>query len=103
MTTSPKKRHPKKYLTEASIIKDIDKAHAKIKKLSMQAQTALDTEELLRGGNVSACRKAQEQADLLLGKIKRLKETRLVRLGKTLAMFKTKPLVGDDTVVLQTK
>jgi len=104
-TLTPKKRAPKKYTTEASILKDIDKAHAKIKKLEAFAQTHLDMEELLRGSDVATptARKHQEEADMLLGKIKRLRETRLVRLGKTLAMFRTKPLVGDETVVLQYK
>jgi hypothetical protein len=93
-TTLKKKRAPKKYLTEESILKDIDLAHRKIQKLEKFAQTNLDLEELLRGSNVSDARKHQEEADGLLGRIKRLRETRLVRLGKTLAMFRTKPLVA---------
>ena len=90
---------PKRYTSEAMVLADIDKVHKQIDKLKKKAQQELDSEELYKGtDNLSELRKHREEADRLLGKIDRLKNTRLKRLGKTLAEFRTLalPVEGLD-------
>lgn len=87
-------------------MKDIEKAHKKILKFKREAQTCLDAEEMLAGSdNVNTLREVREQADDLLGKVRRLENTRLVKLGKTLAMFDTMPIpvegLNQPDVILQ--
>jgi len=89
----PKRQH--KFQSEAELLKAIDRAHRKIDKLLSLAQIEPDSEALARGCDTTACRLAREQADLLLGKIKRLRETRLVKLGNALAAIRTIP-IGED-------
>lgn len=98
-----KKPAPRRYTSAAEIEKDIARVHRKIKKLENKAQEELDSESLYRGVDVAECRKHEDAATELLGKIKRLKDTRLKRLGNTLSNFKTKPLglegIGEDVIL----
>lgn len=104
-----KRQH--KYQSESEILKKIDAAHRKLKKLSMAAQAHLDMEELTRGADLKECREHKEEADALLGKIKRLRETRLPKLQNLLAEFRTIPLgevgnvagLNEQQVVLRSK
>ena len=84
----------KRYTTREQILKDIDRAHAKVKKLEAQAQEQLDAESLLAGTDaVAEKRKHGEAADKLLRKIKYQKERRLPKLGAKLAEMDTRVLV----------
>ncbi len=83
----------KKYTHRDQILKDIARAHAKIKKAKEVAQGFLDEEELLTGtGNVVELRAAREAADKQFRKIKRLEMVRLPKLGEKLAEMDTMPL-----------
>jgi hypothetical protein len=81
-----------KFKTEADVLKQIDAAHRKIKRLEMAAQTHLDLADLARGADLKESCEHDDEATLLLGKIDRLKNTRLKRLGSTLAALRTIPL-----------
>jgi len=76
----------------AEIEKAIDASLRKRDKLRAQAQCALDAESLFEGCDEVSYRKAGEEADKLLGKIKRLENTRLKKLQNLLAAFNTQPL-----------
>lgn len=83
----------KKHTHRDQIVKDIDRAHAKIKFAKEAAQGFLDEEELLTGtGNVVELRAAREAADKQFRKIKRLETVRLPKLGEKLAEMDTIPL-----------
>jgi len=86
-----KRKRQKKYLTEADVLKDIDKAHHKIHRLEKAIQCHLDLEELEEEDLMEA-RKHSDEADRLLGQVSRLRSTRLVRLGATLADMRTIPM-----------
>jgi len=76
---------PRRYTDRNQIIKDIDSTHRKIARLTA----------------IVAKQGDKDEEEMAIAKIKRLRETRLVRLGKTLAMFDTMPLIGDNEVILQ--
>lgn len=98
------KRTPKRYQTREQILRDINAAHRKIKRLEKKAESELALEKTFKdSGTFGPGTKHRDLANKFLGQIKRLKETRLVRLGKTLAMFDTEPMPGvtDRSVVLQ--
>lgn len=87
----------KRYTTREQIVKDIDRALAKVQKSLEQAREHLDAEELLTGGdNVTALREEREKADKLFRRIKRLQERRLPALKSKLAEFDTISLLPDD-------
>lgn len=97
------------WLSSAEIEKAIDRAYRKRDKLRVQAQTMLDMEELLKGCDEVASKNAACEADKLLGKISRLENTRLKKLQRLLAEFRTIPLgaangvegLKEESVVLQ--
>lgn len=83
----------KRYKNREQILKDIDRAHAKIAASKKVAQGFLDEEELLTGtGNLVELRAARESADKQFRKIKRLETVRLPKLGEKLAEMDTLPL-----------
>lgn len=86
---------PKRYTSREMVLKDIDKAHRKIKRLKAQTQTILDAVEFLNVEDAVERKNLNESADELLAKISRIENTRLVKLGKTLAMFDTIPLGAE--------
>lgn len=104
-------KRQKKWNSEAEILKAIDSAHRKLERMRKAAQLQLDCEELYRGCDATESRNAKEMADQLLGKIKRLQETRLPKLGQLLSEFRTIPLgeingvegLKENQVVLQNK
>lgn len=88
----------KRYKNREQILKDIDRAHAKIAAAKKVAQGFLDEEELLTGtGNVVELRAAREAADKQFLKIKRLQTVRLPKLGEKLAEMDTLPLAGVES------
>jgi hypothetical protein len=101
-----KQRHWK---SAAEIEKAIDSSFRKRDKLRMCAQTHLDMEALFKDVDSVIANAAAEQADILLGKINRLENTRLKKLQRLLAEFKTVPLgaangvegLKEESVVLQ--
>jgi hypothetical protein len=83
----------KRYKNRDQILKDIDRAHAKIRRLEKDAQSWLDEERLYEGTPmVSELRNARENADKFLKAIKYQKERRLKYLGGKLAEMDTMPL-----------
>ena len=91
-------KRQRRWKTEAEILKAIDAVYRKITRLSFQAQTHLDVELLLSGCDEVSSKRAAEEADVLLGKIKRLKETRLPKLQRLLAEMRT-PTLGEKNGV----
>lgn len=95
-------KNQKKYLTRDQILKDIAKAHKKIVKLKAEAaqlDAAAEFQKL--AGNQGAYEAAANDAESLWKKAERCENTRLKKLGATLAAFDTKPMFGDEQVVLQ--
>lgn len=80
------------------ILRKIDLANARIKKLKTLAQDALDSEQLFLGSDVNETRKFREEADKHFRAIKRLEKVRLAKLGRALAEFDTVPL-GENQLV----
>lgn len=94
-------KRQKIYRSREQILKDIDAAHRKIKRLEIRAQTEINAEkECLRQENNQYVGHRHE-ADRLLGKISRLRNTRLKKLGATLAEFDTTPLQVEGLNVEQ--
>lgn len=91
-------KRQKKYHTEDDVLKDITKCERKIVRLGRKAQDELNLEEMEKGCDLRLDREHGELADRLLGKIKRLRETRIVRLGRTLAEMRTIPLGATNGV-----
>lgn len=96
LTKKPKRQ--KRWRTEAEILKAIDAVYRKIGRYSMFAQTQLDLESLAKDCDIVACKNHREKADQFLGKIKRLKETRLPKLQLLLAEMRT-PALGEKNGV----
>ena len=99
-------KRQKKYTTREQIIKDIDASIRKRDKLMSKAQAADEAAEFFRvSENDSEYRKFKEESDSMLAKAGRITNTRLKRLGRTLAMFDTEPLsacgLDDKQVTLQ--
>lgn len=94
----------KKYTSREQIIKDIDKALAKVTKAKAVAQEHLDQESFLIGTtNLSELRAHREAADFQLRKIKRLENVRLKMLKEKLSEFDTAPLaLPPDTLPAKT-
>jgi len=100
---TPKRQ--KKYLTRDMILKDIDKAHRKIKQAEVEAGLTDALILFFRDtGNRAKLEEHQGISDRLWKKINRLKNTRLKKLGMTLAAFDTAPMPGvvdSEQVVLE--
>lgn len=97
-----RRKRQKKYRQRTEILKDIAAAERKHARLLSKAQAALDAEEFYKmTDNTVERTKHREEADKLLGKAKRLHETRMRKLGATLAAFDTKPLQVDGLNVEQ--
>lgn len=99
-------KRKKIYATREAILKDIDAARRKMKRLRKQSLEH-DGESKIwfsMGNEVNANNEMDESARLWR-KASRIENTRLKRLGATLAMFDTVPLGGDGLdkreVVLQ--
>ena len=84
------------------IVKDIDAAITKLAVLQAKA-AGCDAESCIyrAAENKTAMDEAQMEADKLWARADRLKNTRLKKLKLTLAAFDTKPMFGDEQVVLQ--
>lgn len=83
----------KKYTSREMILRDIAAAERKHKRLLAAAQIELDAEKFYEGTeNIVDKKNHRDEADRLLGKAKRLKETRLRKLGLSFAAFDTQPL-----------
>jgi len=81
------------YTNRDQIIKDIDKALAKVSKAKLVAQEHLDQEALLLGSdNLSDLRAHRKAADFQFRKIKRLQDVRLKELKAKLSEFDTATL-----------
>jgi hypothetical protein len=88
----------KRPVTKESLLKQIDRAHKKIKKLEASAQEWLDEEKLYEGTPMLVERRAAaEKADGFFKKIKYQKERRLKKLGEKLAEIRT-GLLFDPTL-----
>lgn len=104
----------KKYVTREMILKDIDRAlkkregfkrQAKIQDDAAKAYSMLATEcawESVEKNRI-ASESARDEANRLWDSAKRIDQTRLPKLQRTLAAFDTQPMFGDEQVVLQTK
>lgn len=86
----------RKYKNRDQIIRDIDKARAKVQCAKKIAQEHLDAEELLTGiaSRLSELKQHRENADAQFRKIKYLETRRLPALGNALAEWDTKLLPG---------
>ena len=85
-------KRQKKYLTRDQIISDIDKSSAKMNRLIKMASAHDDAAELFKvSENEVEYKRNADLADKLFAKAKRIENTRLKRLGKTLAMFDAAP------------
>jgi len=95
-------KRQKKYVTRESILKDIDAAHRKIKKLTSEAADLDLIAEMAKVcGNQAAYEVNAEEAERLWKRAERMENTRLKKLGATLAAFDSVPMFGDSQVVLQ--
>lgn len=95
-------KRQKRYLTAEMVLQDITKAHKKIAKLKSQAATLdADAEVAKLMGNQSSFEVASDEAETIWKKVERMETTRLRRLQNTLAAFQTKPMFGEEGVVLQ--
>lgn len=100
-----KTKRQKKYLTEESILKDIDATHRKLKHTRDRA-AALQSEAELCAEKVTRD-KLLDSAVRLWKKAERLENTRLPKLGDVLARFRTIPFpvegLYNPQVVLEAK
>lgn len=102
-------KRQKHYTSEEMIIKDIDAAQRRVKRLLRQADANDATADLIAlsedPSNVETIRNERLLADMRRAMAKRLEETRLVKLENTLAAFRSELLPGmtGKDVVLQSK
>jgi len=94
-------KRQKHYTSREQILKDIDKAHRKIKRLEAKAELELAAERHCRSQESNRYVGHRDEANRLLGMISRLRNTRLRKLGATLAGFDTKPLQAPGLDVEQ--
>lgn len=99
-------KRQRKYTSREMIVRDIDAAHRKMKRLRAAAQDAAETAELAATmGNDVQCRNSRDESDRLWLKSNRIENTRLRKLGATLAMWDTAPLgvegLSAEQVTLQ--
>lgn len=99
-------KRQKKYTSREMVIKDIDAAHRKIKRLRKQADERLAESDLFEViGNQIAAKAAREESDKLWEQSNRVENKRLKKLGATLAAFDTAPLgiegLNQEQVVLE--
>lgn len=100
---APTKRNKKLYATREAILKDIESARKKMERI--RAKSVEHDEEAKAwyalGHQVNGDNEKDEAARLWR-KASRIENTRLKRLGSTLAIFDTIPLSGEcEAVVLQ--
>lgn len=99
-------KRQKKYTSREMILKGIDAAHRKIKRLRKQADE-LTASALLYAemGNEVKAKAAREDSEKLWEQSNRVENKRLKKLGATLAAFDTVPLgiegLNQEQVVLE--
>jgi hypothetical protein len=107
-------KRQKKYQTREMILKDIDRAvkkregyrrEASVQDAAHAAFSKLASEGI--GGQVALrmiqANEARDEANRLWDSAKRIDQTRLPKLQRTLAAFDTQPMFGDEQTVLQAK
>lgn len=95
-------KRQKKYLTREAILKDIAAAHRRMAKWSGRALELSVAAEMQKAlGNHARSVALYHDSYYLLERCERIRDTRLKKLGATLAAFDTKPMFGDEQVVLQ--
>lgn len=95
-------KRQRKYTTRAMILKDIDAARRKITRLRHASQDHREQSELLATmDNRVRSGIERELAEKLWQQADRMENKRMKKLGATLAMFDTRPLIGDEQVTLQ--
>jgi hypothetical protein len=95
-------KRQRKYTSREMILKDIDAARRKITRLRHTSQDHREQADLLvTMDNIVRSRLERELAEKLWQQADRMENKRIRKLGATLAMFDTKPLIGDEQVTLQ--
>lgn len=105
----------KKYVTRDMILKDIDRAHRKMERLKKEAalqdelsrewakMACVEPDTDKSTGQIVKSEASRDEANRLWDSAKRIDQTRLPKLQRTLAAFDTQPMFGDEQVVLQQK
>jgi len=95
-------RKQKQHLSREMIERDIAAAHRKILKLKTQAAEKDAGAEMAKlCGEQAPYEILSEEAEKLWKKAERVENTRLKKLGLALSAFLTKPMFGEEGVVLQ--
>lgn len=98
-------KRQRRYTTEAMVLRDINAAHRKLKRVRDQAAAAQSEADLFAGDLDEKQKierdKCLDRADKLWKKAERLENTRLPKLSGVLAAIRTEPLPVEGLNVRQ--